>query len=169
MSVLDSGYCAAWYLDNYVHSNIQPNSYDLRVNRVFEIRDGLRLYANGTKELPKYHEVNPVVQGGLEWFQFNPGTLYQFESYESIRLPKRVCAITILRSSMNKSGASGEIGLYDSGYEGHCGMTISVKHECMIERGASIAQLLFLKSHGNKLYAGDYLDQKWSEKLLEKE
>ena len=167
MTVLDPQTCIQ-YLDNYDLENVQPNSYDLRVSKFFEIKGGLTLHADGTKELPQYKKVQTEPYWS-DWFILYPNRLYQFESFEFVNLPEGVCAITILRSSMNKSGASGEIGLYDSGYKGQCGMTISVQHTCRIQRGASIAQLLFFKSEGNRLYAGDYLDQKWSEKLLGKE
>lgn len=164
------------HLFDYNLKNVQPNSYDLRLHRVFEIRGGINLYADGRKELPNYLEIEPTdkVHGYPNpsppepWFILKTNTLYQLEFKETVNLSKDYAAISIMRSSMSKSGASGEVGLYDSGYIGNCGMTISLKHSSNIQRGASVAQLLFFKADASRLYDGEYQDSKWAERLLNK-
>lgn len=167
MTVLDPQSCVR-LLDNSVESSIKSNSYDLRVGRVFEIHGGIEIYADGTRVLPPYREATPYTDTeGREMYCLRPSTLYQIESIESIHLPDDVCAISLMRSSMHKSGASGEAGLYDSGYEGTCGMTVSVSQECLVEKSASLFQLVFFRSETSSLYSGQYLDSQWVDRLLE--
>lgn len=149
-------------LFDYDKRNLQPNSYDLRVDKAYEIMGGIVLYADGTKELPQYRDNQP--QGG--WFVLWPDRLYQLEFSETVKMPPNICAISVMRSSMAKSGAAGEVGLYDSGYEGRCGMTVSVKHTCKIQRGASVAQLILIQASTSRLYNGHYLDGEWATKLV---
>lgn len=163
--ILDPQSLLDYALFDYVEDNIQPNSYDLRLNRVFQICGGIKLYADGRKELPPYRELEPDGKEGT-WFQLRTGNLYQLEFLERVRIPANATAITIMRSSMSKSGASGETGLYDSGYKGNCGMTVSVKHSCHIEHKAAVAQIVFMTARSTRLYEGDYLDQKWLERLV---
>ena len=68
---------------------------------------------------------------------------------------------------MLKSGSSGEPGLFDSGYTGSVGMTVSVRHASIVEVGASIMQMLFFQSTSSQLYQGMYLDSRWRERLIE--
>lgn len=163
--IKDPAVCVRQFLKGWVEENIQPNSYDLRLGRVFRIDGGIKFYANGDKELPPYREQRPDRNG---WFHLVTGSLYQLEFVEIVDLPLDVAAISIMRSSMSKSGASGEVGLYDSGYSGSCGMTVSVRHSCDIERGASVAQLVFFEASACKSYDGDYTDMKWIDRLAEK-
>lgn len=150
---------------DYDKSNAQPNSYDLRTNTVYEICGGIKLYADGRKDLPQYKEIPPSQSG---WYSLWPGHLYQLEFVETVEMPEELCAISVMRSSMAKSGASGEPGLYDSGYKGYCGMTVSVKHTCMIQKGAAVAQIIFMTAQTSKLYTGEYQDTRWARKLLER-
>lgn len=164
--ILDPAVWVPDLLEDYDQNNIGPNSYDLRASRVFEITEGIHLYADGTRRLPPYREVQPFLLEGREHFKFVPGLLYQVEARETIMLTHGVCALNVMRSSMHKSGASGEIGLFDSGYSGSCGMTVSVRHESYVEKGASIFQLLCFEAESTKLYDGMYMDSLWRDRLM---
>lgn len=168
MSVLDPVKVVPKYLSNYSVDNINANSYDLRVDRMFEVLGGISIYADGTRELPKYREVKTYTDyQDRKLYKLTPGTLYQVETFESVDLPPQVSAITLMRSSMHKSGASGEVGLYDTGYSGKCGMTVSVGSECVVEHGASLFQLVFLGAETTHKYRGRYLDSKWLDRLIQ--
>lgn len=144
-------------LFDYDEKNVQPNSYDLRTDTIFEIQGGVTLYADGSKDLPTYRPL--TAPGGF--FTLWPDTLYQVEAFERVEVPDDLCGISIMRSSMAKSGASGEVGLYDSGYKGSLGMTVRVKHQCRIQHKASIAQVLFFNASSSRLYEGIYQDPDW--------
>lgn len=167
--ILDPTQWVSDLLTDYDEDNIGPNSYDLRAHRVFEITEGIHLFADGTRKLPPYREIQPFLLEGREHFKFTPGVLYQVEAKETITLPQGICALNVMRSSMHKSGASGEIGLFDSGYSGSCGMTVSVRHESYIEKSASIFQLLCFEALNTKQYDGMYTDLHWRSRLMSNE
>lgn len=134
---------------------VQPNSIDLRLKEVFEIGDGLELYADGSRNLPEYERIKLREDNMFNFLRLG---LYQVEFEESIEMPAGVCGITLLRSTMFKSGASGESGLFDSGYKGGVGMTISTEKLVRVEKGAPIAQMVFFEAEQGSLYNGYYQD-----------
>lgn len=147
---------------------VQPNSVDLRVKDSYSIDGGVVLHKDGSRHLPQYKKQSTFLMPRFdtgeetEYYQFDPGILYQVEFYERVDLPLEVCALTILRSSMNKSGSSGEVGLFDSGYCGGTGITVSVSHQSFVEKGAPLAQMVFLTSGARSSYNGYYRpDTQW--------
>lgn len=147
-------------------ARIQGNSIDLRIKSVFRIDGGITLHEDNTRELPPYVKEKPFTlprkNGNVaSYFRLDPQHLYQVEFFESVNLSKDVCALTFLRSSMFKSGASGETGLFDSGYSGGTGMTINVKFQSDIEVGSAIAQLVFFSAISSRSYSGFYRDGNW--------
>jgi len=146
------------YIKNVKPENIQPNSIDLTVASVYTITGSLVLFANkeNKRRLPEYHSLKTFPFEGVEMFKLEPGYRYQIEFNEVLNLPSSVCGLTLVRSSMAKSGCTGENGLFDSGYQGACGMMVSVQEESYIEVGASIAQMLFFYTEASRLYDGFY-------------
>ncbi len=115
----------AGFIQDVSPKQLQGNSIDLKVKDVFRIDGGISLYRSGKRELPEYviQNYNPVDF----MYKLDPQHLYQIEFEETVALPWYLCGITLIRSSMAKSGCSGESGLYDSGYAGSTGMSVSVK------------------------------------------
>jgi len=138
--------------------NIQPNSIDLTLSSVYQIEGPLVLFADSKnrRRLPSYKRVEPFLYEGVDMYLLYPGRRYQIEFQEKLALPADVCALTLVRSTMAKSGCTGENGLFDSGYRGACGMMVSVQTDSYIEVGASVAQMVFLKAESSKLYNGFY-------------
>lgn len=144
---------------------IQGNSIDLSISKVYEIVGGLTMRKDGSRILPDYQLVDPNVMisnvkgsystfGGYELF---PDKLYQVEFEQKVQLPSYICGITLVRSSMAKSGCSGENGLFDSGYSGPVGMMIKVSHLTRLEEGVAIAQMIFVRASAKKaMYKGYY-------------
>jgi len=149
---------AAGCISNVSIDNIQPNSIDLTVASVYTISGPLVLFAGKEKkrQLPEYVPLKTFLYEGVEMFKLEPGHRYQVEFNEILDLPHNVCGLTLVRSSMAKSGCNGENGLFDSGYRGPCGMMVSVQEESYIEIGASIAQMLFFSTLASKMYDGFY-------------
>lgn len=148
-------------------SCISGNSIDLCIKEVFEITQGIVLHKDGSRRLPDYHRATTVARSlhkdgvGRDYWQFVSGKLYQVEFTEQVSLPPDIAGITLMRSSMFKSGAAGEPGLFDSGYTGGTGMSVSVKFTSMVEVGAPIAQMIFLRSDASKSYNGYYQTNDW--------
>jgi deoxycytidine triphosphate deaminase len=146
------------YISGVNPENIQPNSIDLTVASVYTITGSLVLFAGKEKrrQLPEYVPLKTFLYEGVEMFKLEPGSRYQIEFNEFLDLPGHICGLTLVRSSMAKSGCTGENGLFDSGYKGPCGMMVSVQEESYIEIGASIAQILFFSTDASKMYTGFY-------------
>jgi len=146
------------YIDGHSWDNIQPNSIDLTVKKVYTINGTLVIYADkeNQRQLPDYTEVEPFFYGDHSMYKLEPGIRYQVEFNEMLDLPDNFCGITLVRSSMAKSGCTGENGLFDSGYRGACGMMVQVQSESYIEVGASIAQMIFLEASTSRTYNGFY-------------
>ena len=138
-----------------LQENISCNSIDLRIHRVYEIR-GLLDLTQEERVLPEFVEVEFD-----DILELKPHKTYQVEFYEKVHLTSSLCAISILRSTLFKSGASGEVGLYDSGYSGSTGMTITPSIPLRVRRGGSVAQLLVFSCNSNKVYDGFYKDDNW--------
>ena len=139
--------------------DIQPNSIDLRVSEIYEIQGNLVLYANrNQRELPQYSPIKkfPYSNSVPNMYKLNPGHRYQIEFNAQLEIPADICGVTMVRSTMAKSGCSGENGLFDSGYRGGCGMMISVQSPTYIELDAPVAQILFFKAESHRLYNGFY-------------
>jgi len=146
------------YIANHKESNIQPNSIDLTIAKVYTIHGSLVIYADkeSRRQLPEYTEVKPFLHEGRLMYKLEPGIRYQVEFQETLAIPSNVCGITLVRSSMAKSGCTGENGLFDSGYYGACGMMVQVQAESFIEVGASIAQMIFFTASTSREYNGFY-------------
>lgn len=140
---------------NLLQENISCNSIDLRTHRVYEIRGHLDL-TQEERILPEFVEVEFD-----DILELEPHKTYQIEFYEKVHLTSSLCAISILRSTLFKSGASGEVGLYDSGYSGSTGMTVTPSIPLYVRRGTSIAQLLVFSCDSNKVYDGFYKNDNW--------
>lgn len=145
------------WISNFSPDNVQPNSIDLTVDKVYTMSGTLVLYKDTTsRKLPEYTPLRTFTYEGLEMYKLEPGQRYQIEFREQLSLPDNVCALTLVRSSMAKSGCTGENGLFDSGYRGGTGMMVSVQDESYIQVGASIAQMIFLEASSSKPYNGYY-------------
>lgn len=141
--------------------NIQPNSVDLTVDKVFTMSGTLVLYRDSTeRKLPDYTPLRTFTYEGFEMYKLEPGQRYQIEFKEQLSLPNDICALTLVRSSMAKSGCTGENGLFDSGYQGGTGMMVSVQDESYIQVGASIAQMIFFETESSRPYNGYYQNTK---------
>ncbi len=112
------------------------------------------------KELPKYVEVKPV--NNNTFYLENGAYLVRYNEY--IHVPSDTIALAIQRSSLLRMGASLYTAVWDPGYEGR-GSGLLVVHNrngIYIEKGAQIAQLVFIKMSRStkKLYRGSYFREK---------
>lgn len=95
----------------------------------------------------------PVVDG---FYALTEGA-YDIHFSETFNLPKGVCALILLRSSLVRDGHQKSSGLYDSGFNAIGGMTLHVPYgRLLLEPKARVAQVVFLRSDTYKLYTGQY-------------
>jgi len=130
----------------------------LTLSEVYRIDSPGKISIND-KELPKYVEVKPV----NDTFYLENGA-YLIKYNEYIRVPSDTIALAIQRSSLLRIGASLYTAVWDPGYEGR-GSGLLVVHNrngIYIEKGAQIAQLIFIKMSRStkKLYRGSYFRER---------
>lgn len=142
--------------------NIQGNSVDLTVGEVYTSSGDVHLKSSGERKLPTFTLVEPYTSVlGEETYCLQPNEVYQVEFREQVKLPYYLCGITLVRSTLAKSGTSGENGLFDSSYEGSTGMMVTVKNTLYLQKGSPIAQMVFFRSHAKgRPYKGFYKGKK---------
>ncbi len=130
----------------------------LTLSNVYRIGSSGMIKING-KKLPKYIEVSPV----NNIFHLKQGA-YLVKYSEYIRVPSDAIALAIQRSSLLRMGASLYTAVWDPGYEGRGSGLLAVhnEHGICIEKGAQIAQLVFIRMNKptKKLYRGSYFREK---------
>jgi deoxycytidine triphosphate deaminase len=147
----------AGFIEGVEQRLVQGNSVDLSIAYVYEIVGGLVLRNDGSRVLPDYKLIEPIDLFDMTGYVLSPDKLYQVEFSQTVKLPDYLCALTLVRSSMAKSGCSGENGLFDSGYFGSIGMMVKVSHETKLEVDSAIAQMMFFRSNAKKAsYKGYY-------------
>lgn len=133
---------------------LQPNGIDLTLDSIL-IPDGKGYVSPMEKVIPKYSNIKHV-DGCIYNLDYG---MYLFNINETINLPSNICAITIQRSSLMRSGVNTNIGFWDSGYLGKGYSTINVMnpHGFSIQKESSIIQMIFLKNTiPTELYNGSY-------------
>jgi len=146
------------WIRNYIEECIQPNSIDVRLDRLFRIDvaeesfKGLVL-GRDTRELPAYIEEFPDEKG---FFYIKPFVPYQFLACEFVSLPEGVAARLHVRSTLNRAGVFISAGWWDSGFKNYVGASFCSFAPAKIERGARIAQIVFIEAGCVKLYDGIY-------------
>jgi len=130
----------------------------LTLSDVYNI-DSIGMIEINGKKLPKYVEVRPV----KNIFHLKQGA-YLIRYNEYIRVPSDTIALAIQRSSLLRMGASLYTAVWDPGYEGRGSglLVVHNKNGIYIEKGAQIAQLIFIKMSRStkKLYRGSYFREK---------
>jgi len=126
----------------------------LHLDKVFRFRSSGAITKDG-KTLPEVEEVKPRDSV----FYLEPGA-YRIRYAEVVKIPSNCIALAIPRSTLLRMGATIYTAVWDPGYEG-CGeglLTVFNPHGVSIERGAQVAQLVFIRMDRatSKLYRGTY-------------
>ena len=132
---------------------IQPNAYDISLDKVFKMNDASFIIS----ELNKSHRGSTEVKyDEAEYFQLEPGT-YEFTAKEIISVGAGEAGWIITRSTLNRNGLFITSGLYDSGYHGIMAGALHVTGgTAFIKKGTRIGQFLLFKSETLNMYDGDY-------------
>lgn len=132
----------------------QPNAIDLRLDKVFGIRDDTKF------EISNEHKTH---RGTYEWLPDDEGYYnlpkgsYEVVMENIIHVGPDEAGWVITRSTLNRNGLFLTSGLYDSGYHGvmagalhvHCG-------PARIKKGTRVGQFLLFKAESLSMYDGSY-------------
>ena len=130
----------------------QPNAVDLRVDKIFKLRNE----EFEISESYKKHRGSVEVEAVDGYFQLEPGT-YEIIMENIVNIPEGYAGWVITRSTLNRNGLFITSGLYDSGYNGVMAGCLHVEHgPAKIEKGSRVGQFLLFEAETLSMYDGDY-------------
>lgn len=129
-------------------NQVQPNGIDLTVDEIFTFMEPGSLMRK-ERRVPRYKELE-----GEHWF-LRPGA-YVIRYGEYLRIPINAVGIVFPRSSLLRMGATIYSALWDSGYEGRGIGLLEVFNPrgIELERGARVAQIIFISARSSGKYEG---------------
>lgn len=132
----------------------QPNAVDLRVDKIYKIKnDYFEISNDHKKHRGTEYELVPDSKG---YYVLEPGH-YEVVMENIIRVGENEAGWVITRSTLNRNGLFLTSGLYDSGYHGVMAgvlhVTIGIAR---IKKGTRIGQYLSFDAEALKMYDGDY-------------
>jgi deoxycytidine triphosphate deaminase len=140
-------------LTNVQDGDSQPNAVDLRLGKVFYIREELFLIDENTKKHRGTLEIQPDEEG---YFNLKVGS-YEVVMENIIHVGEGEAGWVITRSTLNRNGVFLTSGLYDSGYHGVMAGVMHVTIGPMkIKRGTRIGQYLSFDAESLSSYEGSY-------------
>lgn len=142
-------------IENVDEKNIQPSGVDLRVKRIYRLKNSGFL---GTKDRMT-PDVESVSDRFGEKFRLEPNEFVLVETMEKVNMPKDLMAIILPRSSLFRCGVGLHTAVVDPGFQGTLtfGMKNLSEFPFEIEIGSRIGQIVFKEVKENvKLYDGKY-------------
>tara|TARA_B110000858_G_C17808691_1_gene479544 strand:- start:4101 stop:4622 length:522 start_codon:yes stop_codon:yes gene_type:complete len=140
-------------LTNVQDDDLQPNAVDVRVDKMFRLKDETFVITDKEKTHRGSEEIKPDSRG---MFCLEPG-VYEIIMENIVTIPQGYAGWVITRSTLNRNGCHITSGLYDSGYQGVMAGLLHVAHgPAAIEKGARVGQFLFFESETLGMYDGDY-------------
>lgn len=131
----------------------QPNAVDLRLGKVFRIKDAVFEVSNEHKKHRGSEEIQPDADG---YYNLQPGQ-YEVVMENIIHVGEGEAGWVITRSTLNRNGCFLTSGLYDSGYHGVMAGVLHVTvGPARIKQGTRIGQYLSFDAESLHLYDGDY-------------
>ena len=130
----------------------QPNAVDLRVDKIFKLKDEVFSISEDSKK----HRGSEEVEAVDGYFELEPGT-YEILMENIVKIPEGYAGWVITRSTLNRNGLFITSGLYDSGYHGVMAGCLHVEHgAAKIEKGSRVGQFLMFEAETLSMYDGDY-------------
>ena len=130
----------------------QPNAVDLRVDKIFKLKDEVFSISEESKK----HRGSEEVEAVDGYFELEPGT-YEILMENIVKIPEGFGGWVITRSTLNRNGLFITSGLYDSGYHGVMAGCLHVEHgPAKIEKGSRVGQFLLFEAETLSMYDGDY-------------
>ena len=143
-------------LTNVQEGDSQPNAVDLRIDKIFELKDQVFEISEEKKKHRGSVEVTPTLSKGEYYFHLKPGT-YEILMENIVNIPEGYAGWVITRSTLNRNGLFITSGLYDSGYHGVMAGCLHVEHgPAIIQKGSRVGQFLLFEAETLSMYDGDY-------------
>jgi len=141
-------------LTNVKEGDSQPNAVDLRLDKVFKIKqEAFEISNDHKKHRGTEYELNPNAEG---YFFLEPGH-YEVVMENIINVGENEAGWVITRSTLNRNGLFLTSGLYDSGYHGVMAGVLHVTiGPARIKKGTRIGQYLSFDAESLSTYDGDY-------------
>lgn len=132
----------------------QPNAVDLRLDKVYKIKEELFEISNEHKQhRGTEYEIQPDRNG---YYFLEPGH-YEVVMENIIHVGEGEAGWVITRSTLNRNGLFLTSGLYDSGYHGVMAGVLHVSvGPARIKKGTRIGQYLSFDAESLSTYDGDY-------------
>ena len=141
-------------INNIDDESIQPNAVDLKIDKVWEITDDEFYLGIKDKHHRKGKEIKP---NSFDEFLLQANRSYQFETPHYVIIPEGYVGWLIARSTLNRNGIFITSGLYDSGFQNYVGGVMHVRGgPARIQKGARIAQFIYVEAETAGMYDGDY-------------
>ena len=148
-------------LTNVEKGDVQPNAVDLRLDKVYRIKNEPFILTNEVKQHRGSTEVLPDANG---FFNLVPGQ-YEVIMENTISVGEGEAGWVITRSTLNRNGVFLTSGLYDSGYNGVMAGCMHVgSGPLRIKKGTRIGQYLSFNAETLHMYDGSYGNHKAHDK-----
>ena len=133
---------------------IQPNTIDLRVNKIFRIGAG-PMHMDEDKKEPRKSIEQKVYENGN--YILDHGACYEVQSNQHVDIAEGEIAILLGRSTFNRNGVLIISSIYDSGYKDYAGATLyNIGGETTLKPNTRFAHLVIAKAETLHKYDGDY-------------
>ena len=149
-------------------AQIQPNAIDFDLKSLYSHAvDSPAFFLDGdAKQHLRTIKQDPVEMEGptglKQYLALSPHRAYDFASSLHVKLPAGVCALLIVRSTLNRNGMFITSGLYDQGFEGTVAGILHNRSDrtAYITPGSRVGQIMFMRAEDSGvLYAGGYNTQ----------
>ena len=145
---------ASTEVTNIDETMIQPNTIDLRIDKVYRIGAGPMHMDEDKKEHRKSIEQKVDENGN---YTFDHGATYQIQSKQLVDIAEGEIAILLGRSSFNRNGVLIISSIYDSGFKDYAGATLyNPTGETTVKPNTRFAHLIIAKAETLHKYDGDY-------------
>ena len=145
---------ASTEVTNIDETMIQPNTIDLRVDKVYRIGAGAMHMDEDQKEHRKSIEQKVDENGN---YVLTRGTCYEIQSNQHVDIAEGEIAILIGRSTFNRNGVLIISSIYDSGFKDYAGATLyNIGGETTLKPNTRFAHLVIAKAETLHKYDGDY-------------
>ena len=133
------------WIKNVKEEWIQPNGIDIPANKIFSFNPFSEFRISKINKIHRSHiELIPK----NNFWELRNGKAYEVISNVYVKIPEKVVAWVIVRSTLNRNGLYLGSGLYDSGYKGPvcCTLYNLGGDEAFIEVDVPIGQIVFMES-----------------------